>query len=136
MGKQRARRTFEGDHFAGGVHDGRVCGDGPPDGVGRVVHVDDNNLRSVSHLLAHTDEFVRFHGEGGESDVGCVDAHILELDGSKFPVSLSTFLSNSKIMYTGTGFSSGLDLASVLSNTPPCLGVFSFWPSCATLTVT
>ena len=41
---------LESDDFAGGVHDGGVCADGPPDGVGGVGHVDDDHLIVVGHL--------------------------------------------------------------------------------------
>ena len=71
--------TFQSNNFAGRVHDSGVCRDGPPDGIGSVVHINDNDLCGVSNLLSHTDEFVRLHGECGEADVCCIDAHILEL---------------------------------------------------------
>ena len=72
-------RGFECDHFARRVHDGRVGGDWAPDRVLRVRHVDDDHLRCVVDLLAHTDELVRLHGESGETDVGDVDADVLQL---------------------------------------------------------
>ena len=71
--------TFEGDDLACWVHDGRVCGDGAADGVGRVVHVNDDHLRRLPHLLADTDVLIRLHGKGAEPNVGCIDANILEL---------------------------------------------------------
>ena len=36
-------------------------------------------MRRVPHLLANTNKFVRLHGERGKTDVGRVDAHILQL---------------------------------------------------------
>ena len=70
---------LEGDDLAGGVHDGRVGADGPPDGVCWVGHVDDNHLGGLPHLFPHTDELVALHGEGVEPDVGGVDSDICEL---------------------------------------------------------
>ena len=70
---------LQGDDLAGGVHDGAVRTDGPPDGVGGVGHVDDDHLIVVRHLLPDTDELVTLHGEGVEPDVGCLDPHICEL---------------------------------------------------------
>ena len=67
------------DHLTGGVHDGRVGTDGPPDGVGGVGHVDDDDLVVVGHLLSHTDELVTLHGEGVEANVGGLDPDIGEL---------------------------------------------------------
>lgn len=40
----RARFALESDDLAGGVHDGGVGGYWTSDGVGGVVHVDDNHL--------------------------------------------------------------------------------------------
>ena len=41
---------LESDHLAGGVHDGGVGADGPPDGVGGVGHVDNDHLVVVGDL--------------------------------------------------------------------------------------
>ena len=70
---------LESDDFAGGVHDGGVCADGPPDGVGGVRHVDDDHLGGLRHLLPHADELVALHREGVEPDVRGVDPDICEL---------------------------------------------------------
>ena len=71
---------LESDDFAGGVHDGGVCADGPPDGVGGVGHVDDDHLGGLPHLLPHADELVALHREGVEPDVRGVDPDICELE--------------------------------------------------------
>ena len=71
--------TFQGDDLARRVHDGRVCRDGSPDGVGRVGEVDDDHLVRLAHLLADAYEFVRLHRERRKTDVGGVDADIGEL---------------------------------------------------------
>lgn len=71
--------TFEGDYFAGWIHDGAVCGDRPADGIVGVGHVDDDHLRLLAHLLSYTDELVGLHGQGAESNVGWVDSQVLEL---------------------------------------------------------
>ena len=71
--------TFQGDDLARRVHDGRICRDGPPDGVGGVGEVDDDHLVRLAHLLADAYELVRLHRERCETDVGGVDADIGEL---------------------------------------------------------
>lgn len=71
--------TFEGNNFAGGVHDGAVSGDGAADGIVGIGHVDDDDLGLLAHFLSHADELVRLHGEGAEADVGWVDPQVLEL---------------------------------------------------------
>lgn len=71
--------TFQGDDFAGGIHDGAVGRDGPPDWVGGVRHVHDHHLVLLAHLLSDADELVRLHGEIAEPDVGWVHAHVLQL---------------------------------------------------------
>ena len=37
--------TFQGDNFAGRVHDGRVRGDGPSNGIRRIRHINNHNLK-------------------------------------------------------------------------------------------
>lgn len=54
--------TFQGDDLAGGVHNGTVGGDRPPDWVGGVGHVHDYHLVLLTHLLSDADELVRLHG--------------------------------------------------------------------------
>ena len=78
---------LEGDHLAGGVHDGGVGTDGPPDGVGGVGHVDDDHLGRLPHLLPHADELVALHREGVEADVGGIDSDICELKNKENKVS-------------------------------------------------
>lgn len=75
--------TFEGNDFAGGVHDGAVCRDGPADGIVGVGHVNDDHLRLLAHLLPYADELVGLHGQGAEPNVGRVDSQVLELDMNK-----------------------------------------------------
>ena len=55
--------TFQRNNFTGRVHDGRVSRDGPSDGIGRVVQVNDDHLRLVPNLLPDADELVRLHGQ-------------------------------------------------------------------------
>lgn len=71
--------TFQSDDFAGGVHDGAVCRDGPPDGIVGVGHVDNDHLRLLAHLLSYADELVGLHGQGAKPNVGWVDSQVLEL---------------------------------------------------------
>ena len=71
--------TFESNDFAGRVHDGAVGADRPPDGVGGVGHVDDDDLSGLPDLLPDADVLVGLHREGVEPDVGCVDANIGQL---------------------------------------------------------
>lgn len=71
--------TFECNDFAGRVHDGRVSRDGSADGIGGVIHVNDDHLRRLAHLLTDTDVLIWLHGEGAEPNVGGIDANILEL---------------------------------------------------------
>ena len=70
---------FKRNHLRSGMHDGRVGGDGPAYGIGRVVQVNDDHLTCLVDFLAHAYKFVGFHGKRAKSDVGHVDARILEL---------------------------------------------------------
>lgn len=71
--------TFEGNDFTGRIHDRRISRDGSPDGIGGVIHVDDNHLCRVAHLLPDTDELVRLHGDCVEADIVGIDPHCCEL---------------------------------------------------------
>ena len=71
--------TFERNDLAGRIHDGRVSRDRSTDGVGGVVHVNDDHLCRLAHLLTDTDVLIWLHGKGAEPDVGSIDANILEL---------------------------------------------------------
>ena len=71
--------TFQGDNFERRIHDGWVSSDWSTNWIGRIGHVDDDNMIRFSHLLTHTDELVRFHRESTESDVAHVDANICQL---------------------------------------------------------
>lgn len=73
------RLTFKSDDFAGWVHNGTVCRDGPADGRVWIAHVNDDHLRLFAHLLPDTDEFIRLHCEGAEPNVCWVYARVLEL---------------------------------------------------------
>lgn len=73
------RHTFEGDDFAGGVHDGAVGRDRPPDGIGGVGHVHDHHLVLLTHLLADADELIRLHCQIAEANVGWVYTQVLQL---------------------------------------------------------
>ena len=48
----RVPLTLQCDDLARWVHDGGVGRDRPPDGVGRVRHVDDDHLSRFAHLLS------------------------------------------------------------------------------------
>ena len=52
-GIKRVSLTLQCDDLARWVHDGGVGRDRPPDGVGRVRHVDDDHLGRLAHLLSH-----------------------------------------------------------------------------------
>lgn len=71
--------TFKGNNFAGRVHDGAVCRDGPADGIVGVCHINDDNLGLLTHFLPYADELVGLHGQSAESNVGWVDSQVLEL---------------------------------------------------------
>lgn len=71
--------TFKGDNFAGRIHDGAVCRDGPADGIVGVGHIYDDNLGLLTYFLPYTDELVRLHRQSTESNVGWVDPQVLEL---------------------------------------------------------
>lgn len=75
--------TFQGDDFAGWIHDGAVSRDGPPDGVGGVGHVHDHHLVLIADFFSDADELVRLHGEIAEPDVSRVHAHVLQLKRSR-----------------------------------------------------
>lgn len=71
--------TFEGNNFASRVHDGAICRDGPTDWSVGVGHINDDNLCLLAHLLSYTDELIRLHSQGAESNVSWVDPQVLEL---------------------------------------------------------
>lgn len=50
--------TFERNDLASRVYDGRVSRDGSTDGVGGVVHVNDDHLCCLAHLLTDTDVLI------------------------------------------------------------------------------
>ena len=43
------------------------------------MQINDDHLGSLPHLFTDTDELVRLHGEGAESNVGCIDPYTCEL---------------------------------------------------------
>ena len=51
-----------------------------PDWICWVCHIDDDDLVSLADLFSDADEFVRFHGEGVEPDVGSIDTNIGQLE--------------------------------------------------------
>ena len=51
-----------------------------PDWICGVCHIDDDDLVSLADLFSDADEFVRFHGEGVEPDVGSIDTNIGQLE--------------------------------------------------------
>ena len=73
------KQTFECNDIAGRVHDRRLSRDGSAGGVGGVVHVNDDHLCRLAHLLTDTDVLIWLHGKGAEPNVGSIDANILEL---------------------------------------------------------
>lgn len=103
-GARELELTFEGDDFAGGVHDGAVRRDGPADGVVGVGHVDDDHLGLLAHLLPYADELVGLHGQSAESDVGWVDSQVLELrcESMKRFSGLNLFIQRSKMIKLNT----------------------------------
>lgn len=72
--------TFQGDDFAGRVHDGAVGRDRPPDRVGGVRHVHNHHLVLIADLFPDADKLVWLHGEVAEPDVGRVHTHVLQLE--------------------------------------------------------
>lgn len=54
--------TFESDDLTSRVHDSRISTYRPANGILRVVHVDDDDLRRFTDFLTDTDKLVRFHG--------------------------------------------------------------------------
>ena len=141
--------TFQCDDLAGGVHDRRVGRDGPPDGVGAVVHVDNHHLGRVAHRLPHADVLVRLHGEGAEPNVGRIDSHILELKFERdkcdtlsfvYQMSIATFLSIKSLGHLGvpsTNRTRGpkghisytrVQYATFLTDQPGRQFLFTHWP--------
>ena len=74
------RITFQGDDFAGWIHDGWIGRDRSFDWIGRIGHVDDDDEGRIVDFLSNTDELVRLHRERTETDVCNVDANILKLE--------------------------------------------------------
>lgn len=72
-------RTFERNHFAGRIHDGRIGANWPSDWIVAIVHIDDDHLSRIGGFLTHTDEFVRFHRERAERYRAGGNADICEL---------------------------------------------------------
>ena len=71
--------TFQSNDFAGWIHDGWVSWDGSANWVCSVIHVNDNHLSCLAHLLPYTNELVRLHSKSTEPNIGRIDANILEL---------------------------------------------------------
>lgn len=71
--------TFKSNDFAGWVHDGTVCRDGPADGRVGIAHVNDYNLGLFAHLFPNADELIWLHREGAKPDICWVYAQVLEL---------------------------------------------------------
>ena len=62
------------------MHDGRVGRDRTTDRIVGIIQVYDHYLMGLAHLLAHTNELVRLHGQSAEANVGHVYANVLELN--------------------------------------------------------
>lgn len=71
--------SFQRNHFRRRIHDGRIGGNGTTNRVSMISHVNDDHLVVVAHFFADAYEFVGFHGEAVEADVGGANAHIGEL---------------------------------------------------------
>lgn len=67
------------NHLGRRVHDGALGGNGSPDGICRVGHVDDDHLRRLADFLAHADKLVALHCERRKRDVGHIDADARQL---------------------------------------------------------
>lgn len=73
------QHTFKGDDLASRVHNGTVGRDGPADWVCGVIHVNDDHLVLVSHLLPDANELVRLQGQVAEANVGRIHSQVLQL---------------------------------------------------------
>lgn len=71
--------TFEGDNFAGWIHDGWIGTNWSSNRITRIGHVDNNHLCCLTNLLSDANEFVRLHGESAEWYWVKVDSDICEL---------------------------------------------------------
>lgn len=97
----RHRHTFEGDDFAGGVHDGTVGRNRSPDWVGGIRHVHNHHLVLLAHLLTDADELVRLHRQIAEPNVGWVYAQVLQLKNSFEEIKVRTFSLIMLVSYNG-----------------------------------
>lgn len=88
---RRHHHTFEGDDFAGGIHDGTVGRNRSPDWVGGIRHVHNHHLVLLAHLLTDADELVRLHRQIAEPNVGWVYAQVLQLKNSFEEIKVRTF---------------------------------------------
>lgn len=71
--------TFQGNDFAGWIHDCWIGANRSTDRICGVIHIDDNYLIIVTDLFTYTNEFVRLHRERGKWNGVRIDAGICEL---------------------------------------------------------
>lgn len=71
--------TFQCNHFTRRIHDGRIGTDWTTNWITAIVHIDDDHLSRIGHLLSDADKFVRFHGERAKRNRVRIDADICEL---------------------------------------------------------
>lgn len=71
--------TFKCNNFASWIHDGRICWNWTSSRICVIIHIDNDHLCGIIDLFAHTNEFVRLHGESTERYPIDVNTDICEL---------------------------------------------------------
>lgn len=75
--------SLESNHFAGRIHNGRICCNWATNRAVWIRHVDNNDLCRISHLLSNTDKFVRLHRQVVKTDVRLINSDGGELHKKK-----------------------------------------------------
>lgn len=76
----RARtHTFKSDDFTSWIHNCGIGGYRSSDGIGRVIHIDNDHLGSIANLFSHTNEFIGLHGKRIKADITGVNSYSCKL---------------------------------------------------------
>ena len=68
--------TFQRDDLERWIHDSRVSGNWSSNWIGRISHVNNDNMIRLSNFFSHTDELIRLHCKSAKSDIANIDANI------------------------------------------------------------
>lgn len=76
---QKTSITFQSDNFTRRIHYCGICGNRSPDGISRIIHVDNNYLGGIANLLSDANKFIRFHSKCVKADIVSVNSNSCKL---------------------------------------------------------